>query len=100
MKLNFKGTGFDNFFLEIDADCKTVADLKAKTAEQCKLGAGQQKIFLKGRLLNDADELAAKKVVEGATLMIVKGGVEKGTDIAEEHKKKAEEQKKKKETVA
>eukprot|EP00929_Paragymnodinium_shiwhaense_P054653 TRINITY_DN27405_c0_g1_i1.p1 TRINITY_DN27405_c0_g1~~TRINITY_DN27405_c0_g1_i1.p1 ORF type:complete len:245 (-),score=88.35 TRINITY_DN27405_c0_g1_i1:193-927(-) len=84
MEVNVKssGAGGKSFQLRDVDKSITVADLKKKCSEECGLAPEQQRLFLKGKLLKDEDTLEAAKIVDKATLFLVKGAAGGGTTAA------------------
>jgi ubiquilin len=63
------GTQFE---VEIDSKA-TVKDLKEKCAEGSGLGADEQRLIFKGKIMKDELSLEEYKVGDGMTVHIVKG---------------------------
>lgn len=80
MDVNVKssGAGGKSFQLKGIENSLTVLELKKKCTEECGLAPEQQRLFLKGKLLKDADTLETAKVVDKATLFLVKGAATEG----------------------
>jgi hypothetical protein len=80
MEVNVKGSGsIKAFKLSSIEPTLTVLEFKAKCATECGLAADQQRLFLKGKLLKDADTLEASNIKEGTTLFLVKGASSSGS---------------------
>lgn len=95
MELSVKGSGATKSFkLSGIEGSITVLELKKRCEEECGLTPEQQRLFLKGKLLKDADTLAQASVPDKATLFLVKGasGPGGGTGAASTASKPEEKQ--------
>jgi len=92
MELNFKGSGAKPFSLKGVESSITVAELKKKCAEECGLACEQQRLFFKGKLLNDSDTLEAARIVDKQTLFLVKGVASASSDGKTEEKSDAKDE--------
>jgi len=88
MILNIKVSGGANFTLDIEATL-SILEVKNLAAEQAKIVASEQRIFYKGKVLQDSDTLEV--ITAGSTFFIVRGAkkppVEEGTPENDEEKK-------------
>jgi len=83
MEVNVKGSGtVKSFKLGGVESSLTVGELKKKCQEESGLDVSQQRLFLKGKLLKDEDTLEAAKIVDKATLFLVKGASSSGGSAA------------------
>lgn len=79
MELSIKSSGSTKSFQLTGIEASiTVCELKKKCAEVCGLVADQQRLFLKGKLLQDDETLETAKVADKSTLFLVKGAVGSG----------------------
>lgn len=97
-----KGPGALKFKISGAEPTLTVAEFKTKCVEECKLPTGQQRLFLKGKLLKEEETLEACNIKEGTTLFLVKGAAsstDSGTGTTAAASTKTEEEKKKEPAV-
>mmetsp|Transcript_32504 Transcript_32504/g.74272 ORF Transcript_32504/g.74272 Transcript_32504/m.74272 type:complete len:240 (+) Transcript_32504:65-784(+) len=92
MELNFKGSGAKPFSLKGVESSITVAELKKKCAEECGLACEQQRLFFKGKLLNDSDTLEVARITDKQTLFLVKGVTSAASDGKAEEKSEAKDE--------
>mmetsp|Transcript_54055 Transcript_54055/g.128765 ORF Transcript_54055/g.128765 Transcript_54055/m.128765 type:complete len:336 (-) Transcript_54055:9-1016(-) len=78
VELSVKGTCGKPFTLEGVDTSIVVHDLKVMCESRCELPADQQRLFLKGRQLKDAETLQAIGITDKATLLLVKGATPNG----------------------
>ena len=72
IQVMFKAAGSPGFSLLCNPEI-TVGELKTLAETEARLPASAQKIFFKGKALQDTDILSLKGIVTGSTLLMMKG---------------------------
>lgn len=72
MAVIVKVSGGSTFTVEVPSATATIGDIKSLAECGSKIPKGAQRLFYKGKILNDSDTLVEKRIPASATLFLVK----------------------------